>query len=75
MVTDHKGNEFPTKKAMYEHWKTTQGRVTNRLAKGFSLGEALEAKRISASDAGKRGRDASGWGRGNEIVLSKKSLI
>lgn len=72
MATDHLGNEFPTKTALCEHYRTTSGRVARRLSKGWSFEEALTVPKVSPSKAGKMGRDASGWGRGNEILLGSK---
>jgi len=75
MIKDHKGNEFPTKGAMYKHWKTTHGRVSLRMNKGMTLGDALESPKVHPNKVGRMGRDASGWGRGNEILLGKSKKI
>jgi|24_taG_2_1085349.scaffolds.fasta_scaffold00213_16 hypothetical protein len=61
MYKDHKENEFRTKEEMYKHWNTSHSAVNHRMAKGMSLGEALEAKPMSLSDRGRAGRKASGW--------------
>lgn len=73
MYTDHEGNEFNKKEDMCQHWKTNTGRYNRNLAKGMTQEEALTAPPISKSEAGKRGRQASGWGVGDEIVLGKRN--
>jgi len=72
MYTDHEGNEFQTKEAMCSHWGTTSTRYNNNLKRGMSHKEALTAPKISPSEAGKRGRAASSWGKGDENLLGKK---
>jgi len=69
---DHEGNQFRTKGEMCDHWKITHSRFNNNLKKGMTLEEALTAPKMSPSQAGKLGRDASGWGRGNEILIGNK---
>lgn len=71
MQIDHKGNEFKTLGEMLEFWGTTNGRYKRLLSKGATKEEALTTPKVSPSDAGKMGRSASGWGRGNEILLGR----
>lgn len=63
MYTDHEGNEFRTKQLMCDHWKINHCRFSNNLKKGMSLKDALTTPPISPSEAGRRGRKASGWER------------
>ena len=73
MTQDHEGNSFPTKPAMYKHWRTTSSRVNWNLEKGATLEQALTAPKISASEAGKRRRRASGWRKEGEFLYGEKS--
>ena len=72
MIQDHEGTEFPSKTAMYKHWGTTSSRVNWNLKKGATLEQALTAPKVSASEAGKRGRRASGWGKEGEFLYGEK---
>lgn len=44
--TDHLGNEFPSKRAMCRFWKIDVDTFTERIARGYSLEEALTSKPI-----------------------------
>ena len=72
MIQDHEGNSFPTKTAMYKHWRTTSSRVNWNLKKGATLEQALTAPKISASEAGKRGRRASGWRKEGKFCTGRR---
>ena len=41
---DHKGNEFPTRKAMCDFWNVNEATYRARIRKGFSIEEALTSK-------------------------------
>lgn len=49
-IQDHKGNIFPTKKAMLAHYEVHYILFTNRTRKGWSLEECLTGKKNSVYD-------------------------
>lgn len=61
------GVEYPSLSALGRAYGIGVSMVKVRLKNGTPM----DAPRISASEAGRRGRAASGWGSGNEILLGK----
>lgn len=49
--TDHLGQEFPSKTAMYKHWGVEKSIFNRRLQKGWSLEEALTGIRKKGGNA------------------------
>jgi len=70
-MKDHECTEWKTKGEMCAHWRISPTRFNRNIANGMSLEAALTTPPMSPSQAGKLGRDASGWGRGNEILIGK----